>query len=193
MTLALAFLLLLLTVPVAGGRLGKLDSLQLRWTWLAVVAFAVQVLIVTVVPSGDTDLHRAAHLFTYALVAVCVVANLRSVRFLWVVALGGLLNVIAIVANGGVMPASRGALSTAGLDVRSGSFANSDHVDGAHLAFLGDVFAIPAGWPGANVFSLGDVLMLVGAFLVLHAATESRVFGGERRAHPPELVRPADL
>src|SRR5918998_628985 len=188
MTLALAFLLLLLTVPVAGGRLGKLDSLQLRWIWLAVLAFAVQVVIVTVVPSGDTDLHRAAHLFTYALVAVCVVANLRSVRFLWVVALGGLLNVIAIVANGGGMPASRGALSTAGLDVRDGSFANSDHVDGAHVAFLGDVFAIPAGWPGANVFSPGDVLMLVGAFLLLHAATGSRL-GPARRGAVAKLPR----
>ena len=45
---------------------------------------------------------------------------------------------------------------TAGLDVRSGEFANSDLVENAHLAFLGDVFAIPAGWPGANVFSVGD-------------------------------------
>src|SRR5918998_2674837 len=118
MTLALAFLLLLLTVPVAGGRLGKLDSLQLRWTWLAVLAFAVQVLIVTVVPSGDTGLHRAAHLFTYALVGACVLVNLRALPFLWLVAFGGLLNVIAIVSNDGVMPASRDALATAGLDVR---------------------------------------------------------------------------
>jgi hypothetical protein len=119
--------------------------------------------------------------------------NLREIRFLWVIAVGGLLNLVAIAANGGVMPARRGALEAAGLDVREGSFANSDLVEGANLAFLGDVFAIPAGWPGANVFSLGDVLMLAGAFLVLHAATGSRVFGGARTARPPELVRPADL
>jgi hypothetical protein len=193
MTLALAFLLLILTVPAAGGRLSKLESLKVRGVWLAVLAFAVQVLLVTVIPSGDTDVHRVAHLLTYGLVGACALMNLRSIRFLWVVALGGLLNFIAIAANDGVMPASRGALEAAGLDVRSGSFANSDAIEGANLAFLGDIFAIPAGWPGANVFSLGDVLMLVGAFLLLHAATESRVFGGERRAHPPELVRPADL
>lgn len=182
MTLALAFLLLLLTVPVAGGRLGRLEEVRFRWIWLAALAFAIQVVIVTFVPSGDTDVHRAAHLFTYLLVGVCAAANLRALRFLWVVALGGLLNAIAIVANDGVMPASRGALQAAGLDVREGSFANSDAVEGASFAFLGDVFAIPAGWPGANVFSPGDALMLVGAFLVLHAATGSRVFAAGRSA-----------
>ena len=148
--------------------------------WLAVVALAVQLVIVVVVPGGDTGLHRAAHLFTYALVGACVLANLRTVRFLWVVALGGVLNLIAIAANDGVMPASRSALETAGMEETDGSFTNSDAVDDAHLAFLGDVFAIPEGWPAANVFSVGDVVMLVGAFLLLHAATGSRLFGGPR-------------
>jgi hypothetical protein len=174
MTLALAFILVVLTVPLAGGRLSRLDQLRLRWIWLAVAAFAIQVLIVTVAPEGDRDLHRAAHLASYALVGACVLRNL-DIQFAWVVALGGALNLIAIVANGGVMPASRGALEDAGLDARSGEFANSDLVEGANVAFLGDVFAIPAGWPGANVFSLGDAVMIAGAFLALHAATASRL------------------
>jgi Family of unknown function (DUF5317) len=184
LTLALAFLLLLLTVPAAGGRLGALEEVRLRWVWLVALAFAIQVLLVTVVPEGDTTVHRVAHVMTYGLAGACVVANLKAVRFVWVVALGGLLNFIAIAANGGVMPASRGALETAGLEVRSGSFANSDAVDGAHVSFLGDVFAIPAGWPGANVFSVGDALMLLGALLVLHAATGSRLFAARRTAPP---------
>lgn len=174
MTLALAFLLLLLTIPLAGGRLGRLEGLELRSIWLAVLAFGLQVVIVTLVPEGDTGLHRVAHLASYALVGACVLRNLH-VRFLWVVALGGLLNLIAIVANGGVMPASRGALDASGLGARSGEFANSDLVEGANLAFLGDVFAIPAGWPAANVFSMGDIVMVAGAFLALHAATGSRL------------------
>ena len=183
MTLALAFLLLLLTVPAAGGRLSALEEVRLRWVWLVALAFAIQVLIVTVVPEGDEALHRVVHLLTYALAGACVVRNL-DLRFVWVVALGGLLNFIAIAANGGVMPASRGALDSAGLEVESGSFANSDFVSDAHVWWLGDVFAIPAGWPGANVFSVGDALMLLGALLVLHAATGSRLFAA-RRTEPP--------
>jgi hypothetical protein len=182
MTLLLAFLLLLVTVPVAGGRLSRLESLRIRGLWLAAAAFAIQVVLVTLVPEGDETLHRVAHLFTYGLVGACIVRNL-DIRFMWVVAVGGLFNFIAIAANGGVMPASASALRTAGLDPASGEFANSDLVHDAHVAFLGDVFAIPAGWPGANVFSVGDALMVLGAFLVLHAATGSRLFAAreERR------------
>jgi hypothetical protein len=190
MTLALAFLLLLLSVPAAGGRLGALSEIELRSVWLVVVAFGVQVLIVTVVPSGDTTAHRVVHLLTYGLAAAFVLRNLE-LRFVWVVALGGLLNFVAIAANGGVMPASRGALDTAGLSVQSGSFANSDVVSNAHVWFLGDVFAIPAGWPGANVFSVGDAVMVLGAFLVLHAATGSRLFAATRTERPRAQGAPA--
>jgi hypothetical protein len=196
MTLALAFLLLLVTVPVAGGRLGRLESVEIRGLWLVVVAFGVQVLLVTVVPEGDETLHRIAHVLTYFLAAACILRNLH-LRLMWVVAVGGLLNFIAIAANAGVMPASSSALQTAGLDPASGEFANSDLVTGANVAFLGDVFAIPAGWPGANVFSVGDAVMVLGAFLVLHAATDSRLFAAREkprrrdRGAPTAPARPA--
>jgi hypothetical protein len=103
MTLLLAFLLLLVTVPVAGGRLSRLSELRIRGIWLGVLAFGIQVLLVTVVPSGNETLHRLAHLATYGLVAGCILRNL-DIRFMWMVAAGGVLNYIAIAANGGVMP-----------------------------------------------------------------------------------------
>lgn len=180
MTLALALFLLLLTVPLAGGKLSRLESVRIRWIGLAVAALAVQLVIIVVVPGGDTALQRIVHIATYAAAGACLLRNL-DLPYLWVVGLGGLFNLIAIAANGGVMPASRGALETAGLEVRGGEFANSDFVEDARVAFLGDIFAIPAGWPGANVFSLGDVVMLVGVFLAIHAAAGSRLAGPARR------------
>ena len=159
--------------------MSRVGEVQIRWVWLAVVAFGVQVVLVTVVPDVDSTVHRILHLATYALAAACLIRNL-DLRFVWLVGVGGLLNLIAIAANGGVMPASRGALETAGLDVKSGEFANSDYVEDAHVSFLGDVFAVPDGWPGANVFSIGDVLMLVGVILVIHAVAGSRLVGSGR-------------
>jgi hypothetical protein len=182
-TLALAFCLLLLTVPAAGGRLSRVGDLRLRWIWVAVCAFLVQVVIVTVAPGGDTVLQRIVHVATYVAVAAVVLRNL-DVRFVWVVGVGGLLNLVAIVANGGVMPASRSALETAGLEVRDGAFANSDYVEDARVGWLGDVFAVPEGWPGANVFSVGDVLILLGALLVIHAAAGSRLVAARRARRP---------
>jgi hypothetical protein len=179
--LALSFLVILATVPLAGGDLRRLEDVRIRLAWLGLVAIGVQIVLTMVASDGDTALQRVVHLSTYALVGIVVVANL-DLRFLWVVGIGGLLNFTAIALNGGVMPASADALRTAGLDVKSGEFTNSDVIEGATVPWLGDVFAVPDGWPGANVFSVGDVVIVVGAFLVLHAATGSRLLG-RRRAH----------
>ena len=76
---------------------------------------------------------------------------------------GGALNLIAIVANGGVMPADPDALAAAGVEQRAGEFANSTAVAHPHLAFLGDVFAVPSSLPVSNVYSVGDVVLVIAA------------------------------
>ncbi len=75
MTLGLAFCLLVLTVPLAGGRLSRLEEVRIRWVWLVVLAFAIQVVLVTVVPEGDETLHRVLHVFTYGLAGACILRN----------------------------------------------------------------------------------------------------------------------
>jgi hypothetical protein len=103
-----------------------------------------------------------------------------------VVALGAFANVTAIAANGGVMPASPHALAVAGRSGASEHFANSTAVSHPHLAFLGDVFAIPARFPLANVFSIGDVLLLIGGAMTVHVVCRSRL----ARREPPHGADP---
>jgi hypothetical protein len=59
-------------------------------------------------------------------------------------------------------------LRISGISEKAGDFANSAVLPDPHLAFLGDIFALPAGVPFANVFSIGDVVILVGAAWTLH-------------------------
>jgi hypothetical protein len=66
------------------------------------------------------------------------------------------------------MPASADALRTAGRSAREAAFTNSEVVAHARLAFLGDVLPLPAWMPFANVFSVGDVLIAVGLFVLVH-------------------------
>jgi hypothetical protein len=73
------------------------------------------------------------------------------------------------------MPASPAALVAAGLPVDEPGFQNSTAVDDPRLAFLGDVFAIPASWPLSNVFSVGDVLIGVGLAWGVHRICGSRL------------------
>ena len=49
------------------------------------------------------------------------------------------------------------------------------------LGFLGDVFAIPAGFPLANVFSIGDVLIVLGVGWGAHRICGSRLVPALRR------------
>jgi len=86
-----------------------------------------------------------------------------------VIAMGALCNVAAIIANGGQMPASAGALRAAGEAVKTTGFINSGVVTHPKLIVLGDIFAIPRSIPLHNVFSVGDVCIVVGATIAFHA------------------------
>jgi len=86
-----------------------------------------------------------------------------------VVALGAASNLAAIVANGGYMPASRGALEALGKTDPT-TYSNSATLQHPALEPLTDIFALPAWLPFANIFSVGDVLIALGVVVVIVAA-----------------------
>jgi hypothetical protein len=173
MLLGVFFLILLATVPLARGKLSALGDLRLRRPWLAVAGIGVQVVIVSVLPGGSSWLHEAAHLASYVLLGACAWSN-RRVPGVWLIAAGGLLNFIVIVANGGVMPADPSLIIEAAQRGGHG-FVNSGVVADPRLAFLGDVIATPRSWPLANVFSVGDLVILLGVVVLLHRVSGSRL------------------
>ena len=151
---------------LAGGRLEALAGLKLRWAWLAIAGLLVQVALFT--PAGDAlagSLGPAIYVGSTLAVFVAVLRNVRMPGMA-VVALGALSNLAAITANGGFMPASAAALAAAGLD-GPGTHTNSIVLEHPALEPLTDIFAIPAGWPLANVFSVGDVILGVGIVAVI--------------------------
>jgi len=158
--------LLVVNVMLPGSRLSRLGHKLWRHTWLVWLALAVQVVVISVLPDGR-GLSEAAHLSTYALAAAFVAVNLRSAGT-FVIGVGGLLNLVAIAANGGVMPATRDALEASGWEPTPGHFANSALVADPHVQLLGDVFATPSWLPVHSVFSVGDVVIVAGFALFLH-------------------------
>lgn len=174
MIIVAATLLALLSVPLAGGRLGRLAAVEVRHGWTVAVAVAVQFLVMSVLPEQIGALGGALHLASYGFGGFFLWAN-RRIPGLWLIAAGGLANFAAIAVNGGVMPASASAFESAGLPAGNGAFSNSAVLDDVRLAVLGDIFAIPASLPLSNVFSLGDVCVVIGLTVVLHALTGSRL------------------
>src|SRR3954469_20100746 len=143
MIIGLAYLLVLLSVPLSRGRLGALADVQLRRPGLAVGAILIQVVVISVLPTGDHTVHTSLHLFSYALLGAFAFAN-RRLTGVPIIAVGGLSNFVAIAAHGGVMPTAPSAAASIGHAAAADEFINSRPMDHAHLQFLGDVFATPA-------------------------------------------------
>ena len=175
MLIAAALLVCIATVPLAGGRLGHLADLELHHRWALPAAFGLQLTIVYLVPHWPEALLETAHMASYGFAAWFLWTN-RRVPGLLIIALGGISNFVAIAVNGGVMPATSSALATAGLEDDPGQFASSVPVGDAKLQFLGDIFAVPASWPVSNVFSVGDICIVFGSFVLLHRLGRSALF-----------------
>jgi hypothetical protein len=186
MLLGVVFLVALVSVPLARGRLSALGDLRLKMPGLALAGILAQVLIVSVAPSGLGGVQKGVHLASYALLGGCLWAN-RRVPGVWLVGLGGLLNVIAIAANGGVMPLDP-ALVVHTVQQGGHGFVNSGVVAHPRLLFLGDVFATPRNWPMANVYSVGDLTILLGVVVLLHRVTGSRLLSWSRRGPTPRTA-----
>jgi hypothetical protein len=166
-----------------GGRPAGLASLQFRWPWLIIGGLLVQVVlfsdqVASVVGSAGPPIYVGST----GLVFLGVLRNI-DITGMKLVALGALSNLAAIVANGGYMPAGRGALEALG-KTDPAIYSNSAYLEHPALEPLTDIFALPAWLPSANIFSVGDVLIALGVAVIIAAAMR----GGATRP----VLEPAD-
>jgi hypothetical protein len=161
MAISVAAFLVVLLPFLLGGRLRKLPSAPFRLVPWIVGALIAQVVIIELLP-GPRLFLQIAHVATYVVAGAFVVVN-RRIPGLPLIGAGAGVNGLVITLNGGTLPARAEALKAAGIHVGSNQFANSGVLSNPRLAFLGDVFAIPQGFPLAEVFSLGDILIVLGA------------------------------
>jgi MFS family permease len=181
--------MILLTAVLAGLLAGLLRARsqnkawqlpELKYIWLVVVSFVPQ-LLVFYLPGWRAHLPDV-------LVAVCLVGSQvgllifcllnRRQKGMLILAGGLLLNLLVIVANGGFMPLSTETVAQwvpeqvlRGLKVGSPLGAGSKDIllAPAQIIFpwLADRFVVPGWFPYQFVFSIGDVFIGVGAFLLL--------------------------
>ena len=158
--------LALLAAAFTPGRLSRLAAMSWRNRWLLPLALAAQTAVVEI-PALPRTPSAVIHVLTYLLAAAFLWSN-RHVKGLWLICLGAASNGVTIALNGGTLPASPQALRMAGIHEGTG-FVNSGPVHHPVLGWLGDVFATPHWLPLANVFSVGDVLVIAGAVWLIHA------------------------
>lgn len=159
---------------LSGGRLGALGELRIRRVELVYAAIALQIAAFPsgVLPWSTPDgVARALWLLSFALLIAFSIAN-RAVRGVALVFAGLTSNVAAVLANGGLMPASPHAIRAAGLAYRLKN--NSISRGHPHLAWLTDRWAVPNWVPLGNVYSVGDVLIAAGIVVTVVLAMHGR-------------------
>ncbi len=157
---------------------------ELKWIWLAVAAFAPQ-LIIAYLPATR---HLLPSWLAAALVSASLIGFLaftwinRRLPGMWILFAGMTLNLAVMLANGGWMPispatASRlaggGSAMTSSVGERFGQKDVLLLPQDTQLPYLSDRFLLPDWSPYQVAFSLGDILIAAGAFWLMAATPDT--------------------
>jgi hypothetical protein len=159
-----------------GGRPGRLADLHLRALWLFYAAIGLQL-----IAYPPVNLHYAVpenvatvlQVLSYAALIGITVVNVRVPGML-LAGVGMLSNLAAILVNGGHMPALPSAMRGAGLTY-TGVHNNSVADAAPTLPWLVDRFVAPHWLPSANVYSVGDVLIVLGVVVLVACGMGARI------------------
>jgi MFS family permease len=157
----------------------------IRWAGLAIVGALLQlVLFLPIVNSRLGTLPPLLYVLTSVPVLACLLRNVR-IPGLAIAAIGAIANLVAIVANGGHMPVDPAAARIAG-HLPPAGYTNTVELVTAHLKPLTDIIAVPPPLPFANVYSVGDVLLVVGVAIAVSWALFVRRPDSEATSSPRE-------
>ena len=163
---------------VTRGRIENLARLQFRWPWLVLAALIVREAVL-LTPLNGVEGAQYVYLLGLVVIVAWTIWHWRRLRGIWLVTLGGALNVLVIAANGARMPV---APESAGSLNSRGTFGQYTLMGGhTNLNFLGDWVRFD-GAPG--VFSIGDVIIALGLAIVVFLAVRNP------RPHRKELTPP---
>jgi len=148
---------------LVGGSLRNFERLRVHWWVLAFAGLALQILPVPTIGGAPTWAVGAGMLVaSYVLLLTFLTVN-RWIPGAPVMAIGLVLNLAVVAANGG-MPVSARAVEAAGgsaAELAEGAGAKHHLLNDAEvLSPLGDVIPIPP--PIGVVLSIGDVLLYLG-------------------------------
>ena len=189
MILAAAVLVAVIVGLARGGSLQRLAELPLRWAWVALLAFGLQIYLIYFPESVSAGLvsPRVGLLVLSYLLLFAVIWQNRSLPGVWLMGVGLLSNFSVMILNGGYMPITLEALTRAGfahtaLGTQAGArvLATKDIIlprDATVAWWLSDIFVLPPPFPIPSVFSIGDTLIALGIFWLVQSgmrATRAR-------------------
>ncbi|CAA7599522.1 Hypothetical protein DEACI_0148 [Acididesulfobacillus acetoxydans] len=162
---------------LAGGKLKNLSYLQLRGAWLVLGALFLQAVLSWMAARGSGIGPRwvgpLLHVLSYVLLLAFTWVN-RSLPGVRVLAAGVFLNGLVIALNGGLMPVAPWALPPGDIaSLARGVGIHGLMSAGTRLTALADRFYLTLPGLGRWLFSVGDVLIDLGAFWLVFRSLRS--------------------
>jgi len=148
---------------------------EIRFGWVVLMALAAQLVVIYAGFGDAAVLRRFIFPSSYVLLLAFVVLNRRRIGFL-VIGAGMLLNFLAIVSNGGLMPVTPANAEKAGMGYKIEGVEPGEAIPRSknvlleesdiHLRWLSDRFTWISDSPFA-VFSIGDLVIAAGLVVLL--------------------------
>ncbi|MDP2859065.1 MAG: DUF5317 domain-containing protein [Bacillota bacterium] len=185
-----ATILWILVAKLCGGSFRKLAAAEIRGVWIIFAALLVRFLLYSGRLKPDAVTAGVLHTSAFVLLLFAFAAN-WDIHGMPIAASGSLLNATAVAANGGRMPVGRMALEVVGLWETTGKALaagqSMTHVlaeNSGNLAFLGDCLWLKLPWGMPSIYSIGDVLLMIGMFFAI-----MELMGVSLRLRPVERRR----
>lgn len=147
---------------LSGGRLGRLAEIRIQWWPILAIAVALRL----IAPAMGESL--PVYMLGFAAITLVAALN-RSIPGMWLIAIGAVLNLAVVLANG-AMPVDRAGAVSAGVEIPVDGL-HRELRDGDALSLFADRIPVP---PIARVYSMGDLVLALGGFWVPFARMRRR-------------------
>ncbi len=158
------------------GRLSNFENIKFKLWYLISVAFLIQFIGINLQIFNDMT-YYVLHILSYVIIifVTCINHHLFSV---WFLGIGNLMNFVVIAFNEGKMPVK---ITTKIMEITG----ENPYFDRGHMMMneltrfkiFGDLFVLDVPVIPVSVFSGGDVLLVIGAFLLIQQGMTAEKHG----------------
>lgn len=167
-----------------GGRASHISDMNFRGWFLIILALLLQISPVLFNQFGLFVPYYKHIVFAGGvLMFLSLLINIDK-KGAWIIAIGGLLNLVAVGINDFTMPVLIETVNSIGLEnlgktIVDGSVFNYMALDnlGSYLDYLSKFIGVGAPYPFPRILSIGDIFMSFGLFYLIQGELNKPVFG----------------
>lgn len=165
----------ILIAKLRGGKFKYLEGVNVKAWYLLILAALIQgglslikYLDMSFVNEFILEYKAVIIAITYLLMITTVFLNIKK-NYMKILLIGIILNFIVIMANGGLMPVSlegiKGINAETILPEREFDIKHMAVTKDTRLVYLADIILLPKPYPLPKILSVGDIFLMLGAFV----------------------------